>query len=87
VSLRRLDRRKGGGVANADPDAQLRSAISIFLIAERRSGATIGQLARLELGGQSPVVELPRVAKAASQLLMEGLVTMEGDTVCPVLPD
>lgn len=87
MSPRRIDKRKGARKASGDPDVQLRSAISIYLIAERRSGATILQLARLELGGQAPVVELPRVSRAASELLREGLVTMEGDMVCPVVTD
>lgn len=73
------------GPSQRDAHVELRSAVSIYLIAERREGATIGQLARMGLGGQSPVVELPRVARAASELLQEGLVRVEGDTVCPVL--
>ena len=87
MSHRKLDLRKGPRDANGDPDVELRSAISIYLIAERRDGATIGQLARLGLGGQTPVVELPRVSRAASELLREELVTIEGDLICPVTKD
>jgi hypothetical protein len=72
---------------SGDPDVELRSAISIYLIGERRDGATIGQLARVGLRGQSPVVELPRVSRAVSELLREGLVTIEGDMICPVMKD
>lgn len=87
MSPRRPDVWREVRKASGDPDTELRTAISIYLIAERRGGATIGQLARLGLGGQSPVIELPRVSRAVSELLREGLVTIEAETVCPVATD
>ena len=74
------------GTAKADEysDAELRSAICIYLIAERRDGATVGEIARVTLGGRSPTEEVPRVSKAVSRLLREDEVRMEGKRVCPV---
>jgi len=65
----------------------LRSAISIYLIAERRDGATVGEIARLRLGGETPIAELPRVTRAVTRLAREGEVRMEGEKVCPVLQE
>lgn len=77
----------GGGVVQSpgDTDAELRSAICIYLIAERREGATIGELARLELGGHPAKQEVPRVSKAVSELVHEGEVMMERERVRPVM--
>jgi hypothetical protein len=83
VSPPRRDRQIGA----EDPDVELRSAISIYLIAERRDGATIAELARLTLGGRSPVVEMPLVSRAVTRLLREGEATMEGEKVCPVVAE
>jgi hypothetical protein len=74
----------GGG---GDPEAELRSAICIYLIAERPSGATVGEIARLGLGGERPIVEVPRVSRAVTQLQQEGEVVREGEKVCPVAAD
>ena len=82
-----MDMRFGAAKANEDPDVALRSAICIYLIAERHGGATIGEIARLTLGGRSTREEIPRVSEAVSQLLREGEVTMEGEKVCPVVTD
>lgn len=43
-----------------DTDADPRLALCIYLIAEDRKGATIGELARLELGGRPATEELSR---------------------------
>jgi hypothetical protein len=77
----------GGDVVQSpkDTDAELRSAICIYLIAERREGATIGELARLELGGQPAIEEVPRVSIAVSELVHEGEVMVEEKRVCPVM--
>lgn len=87
MSPRYIDIRVGGADAQRDTAATLRSAICIYLIAERRDGATIGELARLALGGRSATDEVARVSKAVSQLVQDGEVTMEGDRVCPVVVD
>jgi hypothetical protein len=63
----------------------LRSAISIYLIAEHQEGATIGELARLELGGHPATEEVPRVSKAVSELVDEGEVKMKEERVCPLI--
>jgi hypothetical protein len=63
-----------------DTDAELRSAICIYLIAERREGATIGELARLKLGGNPATEEVPRVSKAVSALVEEGEIKIERKT-------
>lgn len=68
-------------------DIELRSAICIYLIAERQGGATVGEIARLTLGGRSPSEEVPRVSKAVSQLLQEDHVWLEGEKVCPILAE
>lgn len=64
-------------------DAELQSAICIYLIAERREGATIGELAQLKLGGRPPSKEVSRVSAAVSTLVREGEVRMEGELVVP----
>jgi len=77
----------GRGVVQSrgEPDAELRSAICIYLIAERREGATIAELARLELGGKPASEEVPQVSKAVSELVDEGEVKMEKKRVCPLM--
>jgi hypothetical protein len=78
----------GDGVVQSqgDMDAELRSAICIFLIAERREGATIGELAScLELGGHPATHEVPRVSKAVSELIHEGEVMMAKERVRSVM--
>jgi hypothetical protein len=67
--------------SHADADSELRSAICIYLIAERREGATNRELARMTLGGQTPAEEVARVSKAVSQLVQEGEVDMKGERV------
>lgn len=66
-----------------DSDAELRSAICVYLIGECADGATVGELARLRLGGQLPSVEVKRVSEAVSNLVQEGQVKMEGEKVVP----
>jgi hypothetical protein len=68
-----------------DADSVLRSAICIYLIAERREGATIGELARLELTGHPATHEVARVSKAVSELVHEGEVEMDNERVRPVM--
>ncbi|MBS1861855.1 MAG: hypothetical protein JSS68_09100 [Actinobacteria bacterium] len=68
-------------------DVALCSAISIYLIAERPRGATVGEIARLALGGRTLNDEVPQVSRAVSQLLREDLVVLKGGKVCPVLPE
>ena len=79
--------RAGAAQSAPDTDTELRSAICIYLIAERRDGATIGELASLELGGHPASEEVPRVSRAVSELVHEGEVEMEGKRVCPQLPE
>lgn len=62
-------------------DLELCSAICIYLIAEQRDGATIGELARLELGGLPPTEEVARVSEAVSRLVQEGEAWMQGEKV------
>ena len=64
-------------------DAELQSAICIYLIGERPEGATIGELAQLRLGGKRPSKEVSRVSGAVSQLVRQGEVKMEGKRVVP----
>lgn len=87
MGLRRGEVGSGGTAGSGDPDVELRSAISIYLIAERRDGATIAEIARLGLGGETPIAEVPRVSRAVSQLRREREVRMEGDRVCPVVTE
>lgn len=60
-----------------EADAELSSAICIYLIAERPDGATIGELSQLTLGGRSPSEEVTHISTAVSELVRAGLVTME----------
>ena len=69
---------------DADTEIGLRSAICIYLIAECREGATIGELARLSLSGRAPSEEVGRVSKAVSQLVEEGEVKLLGERVVPM---
>jgi hypothetical protein len=87
VSPRLRDIRSGGTEEGGDPDVELRTAISIYLIAERPDGATLGEIARLGLGGETPIVEVPRVSRAVMRLRREGEVTMEGEKVCPAITE
>lgn len=57
-----------------DGDPELRSAIGVYLIGERPEGATIGDLARLKLGGRTPAEEVDCVSRAVSQLVQAGEV-------------
>jgi hypothetical protein len=72
--------------SQGDLDAELRSAICIYLVGECRDGATIGALAQLTLGGRTPTEEVEHVSEAVSGLVHAGLV-MEGKTVYPVVTD
>jgi hypothetical protein len=76
---------RGAVHSPGDTDAELRSAICIYLVAECREGATIAELARLELGGHPATEEVPRVSKAVSELVEEGEVKMEDKRVCPLM--
>lgn len=62
----------------------LRSAICVYLIAERPDGATVNELAHLQLGGRLPAEEVARVTEAVSQLVHQGEVAMAGEKVVPV---
>lgn len=64
-----------------DTDAELRSAICVYLIGERPESATIGELARPALGGRPPAEEIDSVSRAESQLVHKGEVTTEGERV------
>lgn len=90
MSNRHTETRKRGDIsAKAETKAELAelgSAICIYLVGERRGGATIAELARLSLGGRTPSEEVPRVSNAVSQLDQAGDVTMEGSMVYPGPP-
>lgn len=62
-------------------DSEVRSAICVYLIGELPEGATIGELARLALGGRAPAEEVDHVSKAVPHLMHEGEVTTEGERV------
>jgi hypothetical protein len=70
-------------VTSRDAHAEMRSAICVYLIGECREGATVGELARLRLGGQLPSDEVDPVSEAVSQLVHEGQVKLEGEKVVP----
>jgi hypothetical protein len=69
----------------SDSDAELRSAIVIYLIAERPDGASIGELSALTLDGRKPTEEVERVSAAVSRLEQEGEATTDGRMVIPVM--
>jgi len=69
--------------ATRDADAELRSAICVYLIGECPDGATVGELAQLQLGGRLPSDEVKRVSGAVSQLVRDGEVKLEGEKVVP----
>ena len=74
--------------SQGDTDAELGSAICIYLIAERPDGATIGELAQLTLGGRTPTEEVIHVSAAVSELVRAGLVTLEIEgKVLPVVTE
>jgi hypothetical protein len=79
--------RKGADAQQGDIEAELRSAICICLIAERRDGATIGELAQLTLGGRTPSEEVTHISTAVSELVQAGEVTMEEGKVLPVVTE
>ena len=82
-----LDLRNGTPSSNGDPEVDLRSAICVYLIAERRDGATIGEMALLTLGGGPPIDEVLRVSSAVSELEQQGEVMVKGGKVCPIVTD
>lgn len=84
MSPRHIDIPLGAGNSDGDTDAELRSGICIYLIAERPEGATIRELAKLTLGGLSPTLEIARVSKAVSELVQAREVVVEGGKVCPI---
>ena len=76
--------RRSGVAARANrKQTELPVAICIYLIAERPKGATIGEIARLQLGGQSVAVEVSRVPDAVTQLVELGEVRFEEEKVVP----
>jgi len=76
-----------GANSDGDADGELRSDICVYLIAERPEGATVQELAKLTMGGLSPILEITRVSRAVSELIQVGEVMMEGGKVCPVAPE
>lgn len=71
--------------SQGDVDAELCSAIMVYLIAERQEGASIGELSALTLRGRKPTEEVEQVSAAVSRLEQEGEVTTDGRLVVPVL--
>jgi hypothetical protein len=87
VSPRCLDIEKGTPKSNGHPDIDLRSAIWVYLVAKRRDGATIGEIALLTFGGGPPIEEVVPISRAVSELEQQGEVTMKGGKVCPIVTD
>lgn len=85
----RVSAKKITGAASSpvggDTDAELRSAIVIYLIAERPNGASIGELSALTLAGRKPTEEVEHVSAAVSRLEQQGEVTTDGRLVIPVM--
>ncbi len=85
MSPKHVDIELGPARTDGDSDAEMRSAICIYLNFEHRGGATISELAQLTLGGNTPADEIGRVSSAVSQLVQAGEVTMDGNLVRPVV--